>query len=103
LNYKGQIFYWTPEEGQYPKMVFDPVFDQAQTQAQIGILDLAMEQNGFKAGHAIFYPGKFETKKEEQEFKDDVNSFTGQGAGGALIIENPDGTLKASDMITTLQ
>lgn len=103
LNYKGQIFYWTPEEGQYPKSTFDSVFDQAQTQTEIGIFDLAMEQNGFKAGHAIFYPGKFQSKQEELEFKDGVNSFTGQGAGGALIIENPDGQLKASEMITTLQ
>ncbi len=103
MNYKGQIFYWTPEEGQYPKATFDTVFDQAQTQAEIGIFDLAMEQNGFTARHAIFYPSKFETKKEEQDFKDGVNSFQGQGGGGALIIENPDGTLKASDMITSLQ
>ena len=103
LNYKGQIFYWTPEEGQYPKATFDTVFDQTQTQAEIGIFDLAMEQNGFKAGHAMLYPGKFESTQEEQRFKDGVNSFTGQGSGGMLIIENPDGNIKASDMITSLQ
>ena len=103
LNYKGQIFFWTPEEGRYPKATFDTVFDQAQTQAEIGIFDLAMEQNGFKAGHLINYPGKFETLTEEQKFKDGVNSFTGQGAGGALILENPDGQLKAQDMVVSLQ
>ncbi len=103
LNYKGQIFYWTPEEGQYPKATFDPVLDQAQTQAEIGIFDLAMEQNGFKAGHVIAYPGKFESRQEKNEFVDDVNGFTGQGAGGALIIENPDGQLKVNEMITTMQ
>lgn len=103
LNYKGQIFYWTPEEGRYPKATFDTVFDQTQTQAEIGIFDLAMEQNGFKAGHLINYPSRFETLQEEQKFKDGVNSFTGQGAGGSLIIENPDGQLKAQDMIVSLQ
>lgn len=103
LNYKGQIFHWTPEDGQYPKAPFDAVFDQAQTQSEIGIFDLAMEQNGFKAGHVIAYPGKFEDRQEQQRFQDDVNSFTGQGAGGALIIENPDGNLKANEMITTMQ
>lgn len=103
LNYKGQIFYWTPEEGQYPKATFDTVLDQAQTQAEIGIFDLAMEQNGFKAAHVMGYPGKFETLQEEQRFKDGINSFTGQGSGGVLVIENPDGTLKMSDMITSLQ
>lgn len=103
LNYKGQIFYWTPEEGQYPKATFDTVLDQAQTQAEIGIFDLAMEQNGFKAAHVMGYPGKFETLPEEQRFKDGINSFTGQGSGGVLVIENPDGNLKMSDMITSLQ
>jgi len=103
LNYTGQIFYWTPEEGGYPKATFDAVFDQAQTQSEIGVFDLAMEQNGFKAGHALMYPGKFETKKEENDFKEGINSFTGQGAGGTLIIENPGGTLKAQDIIAPLQ
>lgn len=102
-NYLGQIFVWTPEDGQYPKATFDAVIDQAQTQSEIGILDLAMEQNGLKAGHAIMYPGKFETTKEEKEFKDGVNAFSGQGAGGALILENPSGTLKANEIIVPLQ
>jgi hypothetical protein len=102
LNYKGQIYHWAPEENEYPKATFDTVFDQAQTQAEIAILDLAMEQNGFKAGHVISHPGKFEGN-EKKEFVDDVNSFTGQGAGGVLILENPDGNLKINEMIATLQ
>ena len=103
LNYTGQMFYWVPEEDQYPKSTFDVVMDQAQTQQEIAIFDLAMEQNGFKAGHAMLYPSKFESKKEEQEFKDGINDFTGRGAGGVLILENPDGNLKANEMIAPLQ
>lgn len=103
LNYKGQIFYWTPDEGQYPKSTFDVVLDQAQTQSEIAILDLAMEQNGFKAGHALLYPGQFETKEEEEEFKGGIDDFTGRGAGGVLVIENPDGVLKANEIITPMQ
>ena len=97
------MFYWVPEEDQYPKSTFDVVMDQAQTQQEIAIFDLAMEQNGFKAGHAMLYPSKFESKKEEQEFKDGINDFTGRGAGGVLILENPDGNLKANEMIAPLQ
>jgi len=103
LNYTGQIFYWTPDEGEYPKCTFDVVFDQAQTQQEIAIFDLAMEQNGFKAGHVLLYPGKFETKQEEGEFKEGVNNFQGRGSGGTLIIENPDGNLKANEIITPMQ
>lgn len=103
LNYSGQIFFWSPDEGQYPKSVFDSVFDQAQTETEIAIFDLAMEQNGFKAGHAIAYPGKFESKQEEQKFKDGINDFTGRGAGSALVFENPDGNLKINEMIVPLQ
>lgn len=103
LNYKGQIFYWTPEEGQYPKATFDVVFDQAQTQSEIAIFDLSMEQNGFKAGHIMLVPQKFESLQEAETFKQGVNDFTGRGAGGVLILENPDGVLKADEVIKTMQ
>ncbi len=103
LNYKGQIFYWTPDEGQYPKSTFDVVMDQAQTQQEIAIFDLAMEQNGFKASHALMYPGKFESLEEAEKFKQGVNDFTGRGSGGTLIMENPDGLLDASKIIVPLQ
>ncbi len=103
MNYKGQIFYWVPEEDQYPKSTFDVVFDQAQTEGEIGVLDLAMEQNGFLAKHALSYPGKFESPKAYQDFVDKINGFTGEGAGGMIIFENPDGILKVDEMLTTLQ
>jgi hypothetical protein len=103
LNYKGQMFFWMPDDEQYSKATFDVVFDQAQTEEEIGILDLAMEQNGFKGGHVIMYPGKFESTQEEGKFKEGIDGFTGRGAGSALVIENPDGVLKADEIITTVQ
>jgi hypothetical protein len=103
LNYKGQIFYWTPEEGQYPRCTFDVVLDEAQTQTEIALFDLSMEQNGFKAGHVMTYPGKFETPEEQSMFMKGINQFTGRGAGSVLVLENPDGTLKANEIITPLQ
>lgn len=105
LNYKGQIFHWTPEEGQYPKGTFDVVFDQAQTQEQIGVFDLSMEQNGFRAGNAMVVP-KFESAQEKREFLDDINSFTtiGGSAGSTLILEQTSGApLEADKIIVPLQ
>lgn len=103
LNYKGQLFYWTPEEGQYPKCTFDVVLDQAQTQNEIAIFDLAMEQNGFKGGHALMYPKAFADANEERQVQERLEAFAGRGAGATMIIENPGGTLKANEIIVPLQ
>lgn len=96
LNYKGQILFWTPEESQYPKATFDPVFDQAQVQSEIGTFQLADIQNGFSAGHFLFYPGTFADTTEEENFKSKM--ALGKGAGGAnsvIVIET--GTVNIDD------
>jgi len=105
LNYKGQIFYWTPEEGQYPKATFDTVFDQAQTQAHIGTFDLSMEQNGFRGGHAMIVP-KMESDPERRAFDEKLQDFTtvGGGAGSVLVMEQTGGEpIDASKIIVPLQ
>lgn len=103
LNYKGQMFYWTPEEGQYPKCTFDVVLDQAQTQNEIAIFDLAMEQNGFKGANALMWPATIADANEERKIQEKLEAFGGRGAGATLIIENPGGTLKANEIMVPLQ
>lgn len=88
LNYPGQILYWTPEESQYPKATFDPVFDQAQVQSEIGTYQLSDIQNGFSAGHFFVYPGQFQDDNERREFRQKLEAGKGStGANSLLIIE----------------
>jgi hypothetical protein len=104
-QYPGQILYWTPKPNVYPKCAFDPVFDDAQTQSEIGIFQLAGIQNKFTAQHIFKYPGKFETREKELEFKRELKHLTGAEANGSMmVVENPAGEAgQALDLIESVQ
>lgn len=103
INYPGQVFYFTPLEDQYPLATFDSVLDQGQTQEEIGIFRLASIQNGLNAGAIFSYPGKFENKQKEDEFKESLNEYKGgQGANSIMVIEDESGLRKAQDLVTPL-
>lgn len=103
VNYPGQVFYFTPLEDQYPLSTFDSVLDQGQTQEEIGIFRLASIQNGLNAGAIFSYPGKFENKQKEDEFKESLNEYKGgHGANSIMVIEDESGLRKAQDLVTPL-
>jgi hypothetical protein len=100
FNYKGQIFYWTPEENQYPKATFDAVFELAQAQYEISEFTLRNVVNGFTAGHIFLYPGKFEDDKEREDFKYRFREHKGaMGANSTMIIEAGTTEFKGSDLM----
>lgn len=102
-RYPGQILYWTPKPGVYPLCAFDPAFDDAQTQSEIGVFQLAGLQNGFMAQHIFKYPGQFETDEKRAKFKKGIAEFQGAQANGSmLVLEVPD-TEKPSSVVETLQ
>jgi hypothetical protein len=101
--YKGQVFYVTPLEDQYPLSTFDAVLDQGQTQEEIGLFRLASIQNGLNAGAIFSYPGKFEDATKERQFKESLNEFKGgKGANSIMVIEDESGLKKAADLVTPL-
>lgn len=103
LSYKGQVFYFTPLEDQYPLATFDSVLDQGQTQEEIGLFRLSSIQNGLNATNIFSYPGKFEDKQKEQDFIESISQFKGgSGAGSTIVIEDESGTRKAQDLVTPL-
>jgi len=103
LSYKGQVFYFTPLEDQYPLATFDSVLDQGQTQEEIGLFRLSSIQNGLNATNIFSYPGKFEDKQKEQDFIESISQFKGgAGAGSTIVIEDESGTRKAQDLVTPL-
>lgn len=102
-NYPGQVLYFTSIEDEYPLASFDSVLDQGQTQEEIGIFRLASIQNGLNAGSIFSYPGKFENKEKENQFKEELNEYKGgQGANSIIVIEDESGQRKAQDLITPL-
>lgn len=104
-QYPGQILYWTPKPGVYPKCAFDPVFDDAQSQSEIGIFQLSGIQNKFSAQHIFKYPGRFETEEKERAFKRQLKNLTGAEANGSMmVVENPAGEAgQPLDLIESIQ
>lgn len=95
VDYPGQILYWTPKPGVYPLCAFDPAFDDAQTQSEIGVFQLSGIQNKFSAQHIFKYPGQFENDTKKAQFKDGIAEFQGAaGNGSMLVVEDPDGNAK---------
>lgn len=102
FNYPGQILYWTPKAGVYPKASFDAVFDNAQTQAEIGVFELASIQNGFTAATVFKYPGKFETDEKRTAFLNKMSQHKGaRGAKSTLVVET-DGQ-DIGELVETIQ
>ena len=102
-NYKGQILYYTPEYGEYPLASFDPVFDHAQAQGELGVLKISDIQNNFLSTLAIIYPGEFASDEEEYEFKKLIESKSGARGGGSRIgLQDKTGLKKAGDIFQQL-
>jgi hypothetical protein len=102
-NYKGQIIYHTPEDGQYPLATFDAVWDDAQVQNEVGLFKIGNTQNSFLATLAILYPGEYGSKQEETDFNDLISNKKGsRNAGSTIGIQDKTGQRKASDIFMPL-
>lgn len=102
-NYKGQILYLTPEDGQYSLATFDSVFDDAQTQIELGVCKVSNIQQSFLSTLAIMYPGEFSSDQERQDFNDLIANKTGaRNAGSRIGLQDKSGLKKVSDMFVNL-
>lgn len=103
-EYPGQILYWTPKPGVYPKCSFDAVFDQAQTQAEIGVFQLSGIQNRFSATTILRYPGTFEDEEKERKFKRKLQPLKGaEGANSIIVIEDTTGDTNPPPLVENVQ
>jgi uncharacterized protein YdaT len=102
-SYKGQIFYMTPDYGQYPLATFDPVIDHAQVQSELGLFKVSNVQNSFMGTLAIVYQGEFESEEEKRAFQELIANKSGaRNAGSRIGIQDKSGTKKASDIFQNL-
>jgi hypothetical protein len=103
VNYKGQIAFITPDQWKYPDPTFNPVFDDAQAEAELAMFKVAITQNKFLADLGIVYPGEFESEKEKADFEALVEGKSGaRNAGKRIGMQDKTGKLKASDIFTVL-
>jgi hypothetical protein len=103
-KYKGQIWFVTENEDQYPLATYDPVWEHAEAQAECATAKVAGIRNGFGGTIAIVYPGEFATEAERQQFEDYIEGKSGaEGTNSRIGIQDKSGTRKASEMFQQLQ
>lgn len=101
-NYKGQILYWTPEEGKYPKSSFDPVFEHAQAQYEASLYKVSALQNGFSVSTVIVVP-ETNSMGEQNNLLTQLQKKKGSAAAnGILGIETNDPNFDVTRMVTSI-
>lgn len=85
-NYKGQIFYWTPNFGEYPLAMFDAVLEDMITEAQTKRFKANTASKNFLASH-ILITGKEEVNEDEDAtgFDTTLKSFQGGDGAGTIL------------------
>lgn len=88
-NYKGQLFYWTPEGEDYPLAPFDSVLEDCITEAELKRFKTNSTKTNFLGSH-ILITGKAEKNENEEENEggglgEDLQEFQG-GDGTAKIL-----------------
>ena len=86
-NYKGQVYYWTPNGAIYPLSPFDSVLEGMLTEAQTKKFKHSTSANNFLASHLLI-TGKSESDEASEEFDETLRQFQGgEGAGTIMVIE----------------
>lgn len=102
-NYNGQLFFYTPRYGSYPKSTFDAVIERAQAQSELGVFKISSIDNAFTNTTAVVYPSSFADEAERADFIKYLEKKIGpEAAGGVIGIEDKSGQRKASDMFFSL-
>jgi hypothetical protein len=85
---RGAVFYYTGLRQVYPLSKIDAVFDTAQANTETQIFQLSNIRNGFHSATIFKHFGEFESKKEENDYKEQLQELIGaENANSTFIIE----------------
>ena len=92
-NYKGQIFYYSPDGMQYPLSTADPVIEDCVTEAEIKSFKWRNVTTNFMASHIYVHRGNFEDPTQRAEMQEVLQQFQGaQNASRMMMVESTDET-----------
>lgn len=90
-NFKGQLFYFSPEKNNYPLSMIDPIINDVDSDARLSRFKNRNIRNKFMPSAIAEFPGEFEDDNEREEFLGDLKDFQGdEEAGSIMLIENKD-------------
>lgn len=86
---KGAIYYYSDLGfSRYPLCSFDPILDNAQSDAEIQIFEVNNLINGFHSGNIFKHPGPFENDRMKDKFLESITAMTGtRGGNSSMILE----------------
>jgi hypothetical protein len=85
-NYKGQIFWYSPEGMEYPVAPYDAVTEDIITDAGIKNFRKRSVKNRFMASHLFLYPGKFEDDTQRDLFVQELTEFQGDEKSNRIMM-----------------
>ena len=83
-NYKGQVLFWTNENGFYPKSSIDSCFEQVLTFGQLAEFSYNFVKNGFSASTVFI---KEEVSPDDETFErniEQIRSLSGSRSAGGI-------------------
>lgn len=101
-KYKGQLYWYSYDHGEYPLAPIDPVVEDTITDYKSKRFRLRITSSGFLQNAMVEYPQEFESKEEEEEVKQLWIDFQGsENASQIIVVGNPDqskGSIKISGL-----
>ena len=103
VSRKGNIFYYSDRgRGRYPLCSFDPILDNAQSDAEIQKFEVNNLTNGFHSGTIFKHYGPFEDDRAKDRFLDQINTMTGAKGGASSMVVEVDEALENAQLIEQL-
>jgi len=99
---KGALFYYTGLRQIYPLSRIDAIFDTAQANAEVQLFQLSNIRNGFHAATIFKHFGGFESKKEEKEYKEQIEELIGAENANSTFIIDMDEDLRDTQLFEQL-
>ena len=103
ISNRGAIFYFSDlGAGRYPLCSFDPILDNAQSDAEIQLFEVNNLINGFHSGTIFKHIGPFEDDRAEDRFKEKIDQMLGAKGGASSMLVTMDEAIADRPLVETL-
>ena len=84
-DWKGQLYYWTSEDGGYPESPFDCSALDLETDQEIALFRNSTVLTSFLATYVAKFKNKFETEQESEEMDEELLKVQGGRHAGKVV------------------